>query len=384
VYKRQPLELARLRWLPLFEAALDALDHGHGLSALTLTESAALERVLQLRPDFDERIMAHVQRGRLRFAGWHVQPDFMRHDLETTIRNLSLGLEAALAFGRRPQAAILPTDSAPPQLAQILWDAGFESALWPTSDHGAGGQWAAPDGTYITVCGSYVYPEPLGDSSEPHIALLMPVNSASDLRILPTLPYTLRQQTGCDVIQTSAEGFLGASGYSAHGKIVTPGHIQPEGDPRFTALRGLETAFAAAYLNGQEQLKGAGLILRYAWRQVLQNAPGHTDLLNALAGFVPNPPMSPDMLVETPACFQITAVKLPDDGGSGLIVRGFNPNTEPCEVQLRPCQAFASADVVTAVESPTGGTLPAERDGTISFVAAGKRLLTFRFQPAST
>jgi hypothetical protein len=76
--------------------------------------------------------------------------------------------------------------------------------------------------------------------------------------------------------------------------------------------------------------------------------------------------------------FQIMAFKLPEDvDRGGVIVRGCNRSSEECWVKLTPWRAFATAEVVTLDESPTGGTLAVGTDGTFEFKARPKGILTF-------
>ncbi len=78
--------------------------------------------------------------------------------------------------------------------------------------------------------------------------------------------------------------------------------------------------------------------------------------------------------------FVISAAKLPEDAGrDGLIVRGYNSGREPIRVTLTPWRRFAHVEAVRLDESATGGRLATEADGSISFNAAGSRILTFWF-----
>ncbi len=83
--------------------------------------------------------------------------------------------------------------------------------------------------------------------------------------------------------------------------------------------------------------------------------------------------------VNNPA-FALTAIKLPDDPErGGLIARGWNGGETTQRVLLSPWHTFAGVDVLRLDESPTGGKLAIEADGSIDFRAAPHRLLSFWF-----
>ncbi len=90
--------------------------------------------------------------------------------------------------------------------------------------------------------------------------------------------------------------------------------------------------------------------------------------------------LSASLIASSDPGFHLTAVKLPEDADrSGMIVRGYNTTGEPIWVTLTPWRPFATVEVVTLDEAPTGGKLAAESHGAVRFKAAPHRILTFWF-----
>jgi hypothetical protein len=91
-------------------------------------------------------------------------------------------------------------------------------------------------------------------------------------------------------------------------------------------------------------------------------------------------PLSDSLIASSNPNFRISAVKLPEDADrSGMIVRGCNTTDEPIWITLTPWRPFATIEVVTLDEAPTGGKLAVESNGAVRFKAAPHRILTFWF-----
>jgi hypothetical protein len=101
---------------------------------------------------------------------------------------------------------------------------------------------------------------------------------------------------------------------------------------------------------------------------------------NRLAPDNPDEPWAARLVACAGAGFRLTAVKLPEDSDrNGMIVRGYNVGGEPNWIMLTPWRPFASVEVVTVDEAPTGGKLAPESNGAVRFRVGPHRVLTFWF-----
>ncbi|MEP7288650.1 MAG: glycosyl hydrolase-related protein [Chloroflexota bacterium] len=91
-------------------------------------------------------------------------------------------------------------------------------------------------------------------------------------------------------------------------------------------------------------------------------------------------PLSASIISVSEPNFHISTVKLPEDADrGGMIVRGTNQNSEAVWVTLTPWRPFATVEVVTLDESPTGGKLAPESEGAVRFYARPHGILTLWF-----
>jgi hypothetical protein len=94
----------------------------------------------------------------------------------------------------------------------------------------------------------------------------------------------------------------------------------------------------------------------------------------------PDEPWAARLVACSGAGFRLTAVKLPEDSDrNGMIVRGHNVGGESNWVTLTPWRPFATVEVVTVDEAPTGGKLAPESNGAVRFRVGPHRVLTFWF-----
>lgn len=148
-------EQYRLRLVDLVDRVLDRMEHEPGLWFFHLDgQTVVLEDYLEIRPEQEGRLRAHIAEGRLLVGPWYVMPDMHLVSGESLVRNLALGHRLARGFGRVMAAGYLPDPFGHvAQMPQILAGFGLDSAiLW----RGFGGPraeylWEAPDGARVML-----------------------------------------------------------------------------------------------------------------------------------------------------------------------------------------------------------------------------------------
>ncbi len=88
-------------------------------------------------------------------------------------------------------------------------------------------------------------------------------------------------------------------------------------------------------------------------------------------------PARASLLSSEPASFVISAVKTAEDS-HGLVVRGYNIESQPTEVRLAPWLRFASAARVR-LDEQGGAPLVVDPDGSVTFSARPHEIVTVRF-----
>ncbi len=78
-----------------------------------------------------------------------------------------------------------------------------------------------------------------------------------------------------------------------------------------------------------------------------------------------------------PAAFVTSAIKATEDG-RGVLVRGYNLDSRPLEVTLRPWRAFKTTERVNLAEERLSALKPAA-DGTVKFTASGHEIVSVVF-----
>lgn len=148
-----PFEQFRLRLLALTERLLEILDSEPGFRFTFDGQSVVLEDVLEIHPEWEERLRRHVSSGRLAVGPWYVLPDEFLVSGEALIRNLLIGRQVASRLGRAARVGYLPDPFGHiAQMPQILAGFGIPSFVFSRGlgDEGEtlGSEfwWVAPDG----------------------------------------------------------------------------------------------------------------------------------------------------------------------------------------------------------------------------------------------
>src|SRR4029453_737065 len=84
----QPFEEFRLRLVEMVCGLLDLLDRDPSFRHFMLDgQTTCLEDVLELRPDLEPRLRAHVQAGRISIGPWYVLQDQFLAGGESIVHN---------------------------------------------------------------------------------------------------------------------------------------------------------------------------------------------------------------------------------------------------------------------------------------------------------
>lgn len=100
----QPLSQYRQRLVRLMDRLLDQLEREPGLVFTLDGQAVALEDYLEVRPEAEARLRAHLAAGRLVAGPWYVLADQFLEGDEAAIRNLQLGMAVVRRLGGRPMA----------------------------------------------------------------------------------------------------------------------------------------------------------------------------------------------------------------------------------------------------------------------------------------
>ncbi len=406
-------------------ALVQALD-----SALELLESeatfqrfavlggcAALEDYLQLRPEHFERLEAAAQRGELWINPFYSPPQPALHSPEGIIRNLLRGTASARLFGGVASAALCSgADELPAWLPQVL--RGFNlgallvdwRSLQPSEQ-----AWRGDDGSQVlllaaeSLSASDAALEDAYQRRAPHChsGHLMLLHRWAPLSAQAWRAWfaNLQRARPMDILMHSApETYLRALRLQVpplqQGALRRTEPPQSDSDA-FARLEGFlsqsfEPLMAFAALRGSPCLpRQPQRLIDQLWQPLfdwehepLEEAQAalaaHGRSLEAAADFLAQEcgvdrAIAPiERLVRADdARFQLSACKLPaDPTRSGLIVRGKLNAPEGAWIALTPWRPFAHCEVVSLSETPTGGGLAVEADGSVHFRAEPQHFYT--------
>ena len=158
----QTFQQFRLKLVRLMDHLLALLEADPDFKYFMLDgQTIVLDDYLQIRPEREQEIRAHVQRGRILIGPWFVLPDEFLVSPEAIVRNLLQGDRTARAFGAKMEVGYIPDPFGHiGQMPQILRGFGIQSAsLWRgLDDQPAEFWWQAPDGSKVFMaylCSSY-------------------------------------------------------------------------------------------------------------------------------------------------------------------------------------------------------------------------------------
>ncbi len=151
-----PFQLFRLKLVRLVDRLLRILAKDPEYRHFTLDGQAiVLEDYLEVRPEREAEIKAHVQRGRLLIGPWYVLPDEFLVSPEALVRNLLMGRQVCRRFGEPMPVGYIPdTFGHIGQLPQLIRGFGMDAAALRRglSDEPTEVIWEAPDGSTVLLC----------------------------------------------------------------------------------------------------------------------------------------------------------------------------------------------------------------------------------------
>ena len=145
----------RLKLVHLIDGLLELLDNDPNYKYFMLDgQTIVLDDYLAMRPEKEEILRRHIQKGRILIGPWHILPDMFLVGPESHIRNLLKGDQTARRFGPKMMVGYIPDPFGHPgQVPQILKGFGIETAcLWRgLDDQPAEFWWQAPDGSRVLM-----------------------------------------------------------------------------------------------------------------------------------------------------------------------------------------------------------------------------------------
>ncbi|MBA2616516.1 MAG: alpha-mannosidase [Actinobacteria bacterium] len=149
-----PFQTFRLRLVDLLDRLLDLLDADPRFVFTLDGQLAAVDDYLEVRPEAEARLRAHVATGRLAIGPWQVLMDEFLVSGETIVRNLESGWRRGEELGGVMRVGYLPDMFGHiAQMPQILQRAGIEhAAVWrgvPAAVDTSLFRWLAPDGSAV-------------------------------------------------------------------------------------------------------------------------------------------------------------------------------------------------------------------------------------------
>jgi Glycosyl hydrolases family 38 N-terminal domain len=417
-----PFPVAQLELVRMLDDVLDLFDNEPRFHHFTLDgQSILLEDYLSIRPENFERIEQAVQDGKLLVGPWYVQTEPLYASAESLIRNLMIGLRTARVFGRPMLVGYLPhIDVLPGYVPQILKAFGINSVIASPGIYNQPIEmaWEGDDGTHIVLSdlrqeavldSGKSIPEarrklaPFSESGHLLLLRLRAVNAPHQQRLAFFEPLTAAQvELHDDVFSSNPAAYAQAvEAYArANSLPVVYGDLGSDALSEDAGECSIKSRNAEALLTqviepfsvwSEKQQSPDHFISRpqafiqKLWRDMLagvqfdriDNFAAHLRQIRPDTG---QDSFIPGLIVASDPAFHISAVKLPEDADrSGMIVRGWNVGEEPLWVTLTPWRPFATVDVVTLDEAPTGGKLATESNGAVRFKAAPHRILTFWF-----
>jgi len=150
----RPFQSFRMQLVDLVDRVLDMLEAEPAFAFTLDGQLATIDDYLEIRPEQEERLRAHVESGRLAIGPWQILMDEFLVSGETLVRNLERGWARAEAFGGPMTVGYLPDMFGHvAQMPQILRRAGLADAVvWrgvPAAVDRHAFRWESPDGSWV-------------------------------------------------------------------------------------------------------------------------------------------------------------------------------------------------------------------------------------------
>ena len=148
-----PFQNFRLKLVHLVDNLLDLLDEDPNYKYFMLDgQTIVLDDYLDIRPEREADLCAHIQSGRILIGPWYILPDEFLVSPEALIRNLLHGERSALQFGARMDVGYIPDPFGHiGQMPQILQGFGIQHASVQRglSEQPCEFWWQSPDGSKV-------------------------------------------------------------------------------------------------------------------------------------------------------------------------------------------------------------------------------------------
>ncbi len=143
----------RLKLVRLIDGLLEILEQDPEFKHFMLDgQTIILHDYLQIRPEKEAVLRAHIQSGRILIGPWYILPDMFLVSPEAHIRNLLQGARDCRKFGPRMNVAYIPDSFGHPgQVPQIVKGFDLQAAcVWRgLDDQPPEIWWQAPDGARV-------------------------------------------------------------------------------------------------------------------------------------------------------------------------------------------------------------------------------------------
>ena len=151
----QTFQQFRLKLVQLVDNLLEILERDPDYKYFMLDgQTIVLDDYLEIRPEQEQILRAHIQSGRIVIGPWHILPDMFLVGPEAHIRNLLEGARTTRKFGPRMLVGYMPDSFGHiGQMPQILQGFGIDKAcLWRGLDEQpAEFWWRSPDGSRVLL-----------------------------------------------------------------------------------------------------------------------------------------------------------------------------------------------------------------------------------------
>lgn len=145
----------RLELIHLVDGLLEVLDQDPDYKYFMLDgQTIVLDDYLLMRPEKEQILREHIQKGRIVIGPWHILPDMFLVGPEAHLRNLLEGERTTRKFGHKMMVGYMPDSFGHiGQMPQILRGFGIDVAcLWRgLAEEPAEFWWQAPDGSQVLM-----------------------------------------------------------------------------------------------------------------------------------------------------------------------------------------------------------------------------------------
>lgn len=159
-----PYEKHHVRLVQLVDSLLDRLDEESEFRSFFMDgQTIILEDYLQVRPDQKERLLRHIQNGRILIGPWYILQDAFLTSSEANVRNMQIGHQDALKYGEVSKIGYFPdTFGLCGQTPQLMQQSGIQNAFFGRGVKPTGFNNEVSDGDYESSYSELIWEGPDG------------------------------------------------------------------------------------------------------------------------------------------------------------------------------------------------------------------------------